>query len=93
LNDVELATQLRALASRVRRLPAHLIERFHEERSEIAHALDQLATAFASPRTTARIERRQEAQRQQAKPTYTFANGKKVTVQPRRPDYAIHPGK
>ena len=55
--------------------------------------MEQLATAYASVRTTARVERNEEAKRQRARPTFTFANGKKVALQPSRGEYAISVGK
>lgn len=83
--SVDLAAELRALASRVRRnLPdRHDPERFHEELSEIAHCLGALANGLRpiGPAPKGRPE-----------VVTTVVNGRRIAVQRQRLPFAIFVG-
>ena len=90
MNAAELARSLRAIASRVRRLSpplSHYPERFHEERSEIAHDLAKMAEALAP----AVVERRSRAAdpHQVIVTGVRIINGRRVMVQRRRASFAV----
>jgi hypothetical protein len=84
-----------ALASRVRRLPPPIRagnpERFYEERSQIAHDMNELAQRVAGgPRRPPMAEH--HARKREEQVTQVI-NGNAVTAQRRRPGFSIFVGK
>jgi hypothetical protein len=87
--SADVAAELRALASRVRRnVPdRHKPERFHEEVSEIAHALHDIAAKMG---VTPGVAKPKPSRRQVV--ISTLVNGRRITVQKPRPSFAIFIG-
>jgi hypothetical protein len=92
MSTADVAAQLRALASRVRRLSPPLSsdpERFHEERSEIAFEIvtqaDRLGPRSAQEREPARAQLEVERARGRQVTTTRTIKGRRVLVQERRP--------
>jgi hypothetical protein len=85
--SVELAEHIRGLAQRVRRLLplARDPEAFHVEKDAIVHELLRLAGRYAPPR---RCETADGQRRPISVRTITI-NGRLVTVQHKRADFAI----
>lgn len=91
----DIADRLDVLASRVRRLlppSASNPHRFHEDISELAHGIAQMAKAIAPGRRSSRISVLVSDERSgRVINGSQVINGKRVEVQRRRP-FAIHVG-
>jgi hypothetical protein len=83
--SVELAEHIRGLARRVRRLLplARDPEAFHVEKDAIAHDLNRLAAGIAPERRSGK------SIAGKLQTTQIIVNGRLVTVQQRRHDFAI----
>jgi hypothetical protein len=96
VNPQDIADRLEVLASRIRRMlppsPSNL-HRYHEDKSEIANDLAELARAIAPGRSRRRrLDVALSAERSgRSITTSQVINGRHVQVQRRRP-FAIHIG-
>lgn len=97
MSTADVAAKLRALADRVRRnLPMNGDpERFHLEKSEIARAIINMAIrieAKLAPVAPVKPMPRNAKGRTIIRTSTMVIGGRAVTVQQRRPSYAIHVG-